>query len=53
MEGLNILRHRVILTLYFRQFIIGKIDVNKQVFLMKRAYLIHNDPRLEGKLKIQ
>lgn len=42
-----------ILTLYFRQFIIGKIDVNKQVFLMKRAYLIHNDPRLEGKLKLQ
>ena len=23
------------------------------VFLMKRAYLIHNDPRLEGKLKLQ
>ena len=42
-----------ILTLYFRQFIIGKIDVNKQVFLMKRAYLIHNDPRLEGKLKLR
>jgi hypothetical protein len=42
-----------ILTLYFRQFIIGTIDVNKQVFLMKRAYLIHNDPRLEGKLKLQ
>ncbi len=32
--------------IYFRQFIVGKIDVNKRTFVFKRAYLTENDPRL-------
>lgn len=35
------------ITLCFRQFIIGRIDIEKRVFTMKRAYLAENDPRLE------
>ena len=31
--------------LYFRQFIIGQIDLEKRVFTSKRAYLIDGDPR--------
>ncbi|SFO55659.1 hypothetical protein SAMN02910455_00972, partial [Acidaminococcus fermentans] len=44
---------RSILTLYFRQFTIGKISVDKQVFLMKKAFLTHNDPRLEGRIDLK
>lgn len=32
-------------SLFFRQFRIGRIDVEKRVFTFKRAYLIENDPR--------
>ncbi len=42
-----------ILTLYFRQFTIGKISVDKQVFLMKKAFLTHDDPRLEGRIDLK
>ena len=34
-----------LLNLYFRQFRIGQIDIEKRVFTFKRAYLINNDPR--------
>ena len=34
-----------LLNLYFRQFCIGQIDVDKRVFTFKRAYLIEGDPR--------
>lgn len=33
------------INLYYRQFIIGQIDVDKRVFTFKKAYLIDNDPR--------
>ena len=36
-----------LINLYFRQFKIGQIDVEKRVFTFKRAYLIENDPRLD------
>lgn len=35
-----------LINLYFRQFKIGQIDVDKRVFTFKRAYLIQGDPRL-------
>lgn len=31
--------------LYFRQFCIGRIDVDKRVYTFKKAYLIDGDPR--------
>lgn len=34
------------ITLFFRQFCIGRIDVEKRVYTLKRAYLIDGDPRL-------
>ena len=34
------------ISLFFRQFRIGRIDVEKRVFTFKRAYLIEGDPRL-------
>ena len=34
-----------LINLYFRQFKIGQIDIEKRVFTFKRAYLIENDPR--------
>ena len=34
--------------LYYRQFIIGRIDVLKRVYAFKKAYLIDGDPRFEG-----
>lgn len=40
--------HPACLNLYYRQFIIGQIDVDKRVFTFKRSYLIHNDPRLSS-----
>ena len=33
-------------SLFFRQFRIGRIDEEKRVFTFKRAYLIQNDPRM-------
>lgn len=33
------------ITLLFRQFRIGRIDVEKRVFTLKRAYLLEGDPR--------
>lgn len=33
------------INLYFRQFQIGQIDIDKRVFTFKKAYLINNDPR--------
>ena len=33
------------ISLFFRQFRIARIDVEKRVFTFRRAYLIHNDPR--------
>ena len=33
------------ISLFFRQFRIGRIDVEKRVFTFKRAYLIESDPR--------
>lgn len=38
-EGANLIN------LYFREFIIGQINIEKRVFTFKRAYLIENDPR--------
>ncbi len=35
--------------IYFRQFIVGRIDVDKRVFVLKRAYLIDGDPRFTEK----
>lgn len=32
-------------SLFFRQFRIARIDVEKRVFTFRRAYLIHGDPR--------
>lgn len=34
--------------LYYRQFIIGRIDVMKRAYTFKKAYLIDGDPRFEG-----
>lgn len=34
------------ISLFFRQFRIGRIDVEKRVYTLKRAYLIDDDPRL-------
>ena len=34
------------ITLLFRQFKIGRIDLEKRVFTFKRAYLIEGDPRM-------
>ena len=34
------------ISLFYRQFRIGRIDIEKRVFTFKRAYLIENDPRL-------
>ena len=34
-----------LINLYFRQFRIGQIDIEKRVFTFKRAYLIDGDPR--------
>lgn len=34
------------ISLFYRQFRIGRIDTEKRVFTLKRAYLIENDPRL-------
>lgn len=36
-------------SLFYRQFRIGRIDIEKRVFTLKRAYLIDNDPRLTDK----
>ena len=33
--------------LYYRQFIIGRIDVEKRAYTFKKAYLIDGDPRRE------
>lgn len=33
------------INLYFRQFQIGQIDIDKRVFTFKKAYLIEGDPR--------
>lgn len=38
--------------LYFRQFRIGQIDVNKRVFTYKKIYLINDDPRFSDNLKV-
>ena len=35
--------------LYYRQFIIGRIDVEKRAYTFKKAYLIDGDPRRERK----
>ena len=37
-----------LINLYFRQFRIGQIDIEKRVFTFKRAYLIKGDPRFRG-----
>ena len=34
------------ITLQFRQFKIGRIDLERRVFTFKRAYLIERDPRM-------
>ena len=34
-----------LINLYFRQFRIGQINIEKRVFTFKKAYLIENDPR--------
>ena len=33
------------ISLFYRQFRIGRIDVEKRVFTFKKAFLIHDDPR--------
>jgi transposase InsO family protein len=35
------------ITLHYRQFVIGRIDTEKRVFIFKKAYLAENDPRGE------
>ena len=35
------------ISLFFRQFRIGRIDVDRRVFTLKKAYLIEGDPRLQ------
>ena len=35
------------ITLYYRQFRIAEIDIDKRVFTSKKIYLIENDPRFE------
>ena len=35
-----------LINLYFRQFRIGQIDIEKRVFTFKKAYLIDGDPRV-------
>lgn len=37
------------ISLFFRQFRIGRIDAEKRVFTFKRAYLIDSDPRAEAR----
>lgn len=37
------------INIYYRQFILGRINVDKRVFDFKRIYLAENDPRHEGK----
>lgn len=37
------------ISLFFRQFRIGRIDIEKRVFTFKRAYLIRDDPRWTDK----
>ena len=34
-----------LVNLYFRQFKIAQLDVDKRVFTFRRAYLIEGDPR--------
>lgn len=36
------------ISLFFRQFRIGRIDQERRVFTLKRAYLIDGDPRLDS-----
>ena len=36
-------------TIVFRKFRIGRIDPERRVFTLKRAYLLENDPRLSNK----
>jgi hypothetical protein len=38
-----------LINLYFRQFRIGQIDIEKRVFTFKRAYLIDGDPRRQAR----
>ena len=42
-------RRQDCVNLYYRQFIIGQIDVLKRVYTFRRAYLIDGDPRFEKK----
>lgn len=42
-------KHPGCISLFFRQFRIGRIDIEKRVFTFKRAYLIHDDPRWTDK----
>lgn len=37
-----------LMNLYFRQFRIGQVDIDKRVFTFKRAYLADNDPRFKN-----
>jgi transposase InsO family protein len=37
-----------LINLYFRQFRIGQIDIEKRVFTFKKAYLIDGDPRFHA-----
>ena len=37
-----------LINLYFRQFRIGQIDIEKRVFTFKRAFLVEGDPRLSA-----
>ena len=38
------------ISLFFRQFRIARIDVEKRAYVFRRAYLIEGDPRLKDKL---
>lgn len=38
-------KDKTVINLHFRQFHIGRIDLEKRVFTFKRAYLTDNDPR--------
>ena len=44
--GLRESRIEGCVNLFYRQFRIARIDVERRVFTLKRAYLIDDDPRL-------
>ena len=40
------------ISLFYRQFRIGRIDLDQKAFTLKRAYLIDGDPRLQNRANV-